>query len=96
MIDLHDGLYEEVINQEMSKALQCHKESSVFKEKIDPEEAPSILSEYVAKIIKQKLLEVQEENDNSIDKQISVINRVIGSLSDDYDSSKVSNSGEQI
>ena len=91
---LHDGLYEEVISQRMSDDLIPLEEGAVYKEKIDPVEAPLVLSDYIAKIVKQKLESVQDEN-GDISQQISLINKLVSTINEDNDD-LVANDGEQL
>lgn len=74
------GLYEKPINKKLNKALaELTDNFNVEKEQIDSEEAAGILSKYVKKVVEQSLNNISE-NDDSLAKQIELVNKIIGAI----------------
>lgn len=74
------GLYEKPINKKLNKALAELTDSfNVEKELIDSEEAAGILSKYVKKVVEQSLNNISE-SDDSLAKQIELVNKIIGAI----------------
>lgn len=74
------GLYEKPINKKLNKALAGLTDNlNVEKEQIDSEEAAGILSKYVKKVVEQSLNNISE-NDDSLAKQIELVNKIIGAI----------------
>lgn len=93
-----DGVYEEIISQKLQKELVDIEPEYKFTEKLDPNEAPAILADYAAKIIKHRLRMVQE-NEGKISDQIRLVNKLIDVIADDtmdYQNEKVADPGEQL
>ena len=79
------GLYEKPINKKLNKALaELTDNFNVEKEQIDSEEAAGILSKYVKKIVEQSLNNISE-NDDSLAKQIELVNKIIGAIKQNTD-----------
>lgn len=93
-----DGIYEEIVSDALNKELAQIDENAKYIEKIDPQEAPSILAEYMSKIIKHRLMMLQETTDD-LTEQINLVNKLIEVVADDatdFVDDKVSNRGEQL
>lgn len=74
------GLYEKPINKKLNKALaELTDNFNVEKEQIDSEEAAGILSKYVKKVVEQSLNNISE-SDDSLAKQIELVNKIIGAI----------------
>lgn len=74
------GLYEELISKKLNKELaELDDNINVEKEQIDSEEAAGILSKYVKKVVEQSLNNISE-NDDSLAKQIELVNKIIGAI----------------
>lgn len=76
-MELTQGVYENIINNEILNNIKELKDSSVKKLPIDKEESSAILSSYFSKLLKQKL----DEN-NSTEENINLINTLIRNFSD--------------
>jgi superfamily II DNA or RNA helicase len=93
---LPQGIYEQIINQELKtklKELDIDK-YLVEKENIDVEEAKTLLSGYISAVIKKALRFVREKNNKLEDKdallsQIKVCNELINNLSKLADESRL-------
>ena len=76
------GLYEELISKKLNKALaELTDNFNVEKEQIDSEEAAGILSKYVKKVVEQSLNNISE-SDDSLAKQIELVNKIIGAINE--------------
>lgn len=74
------GLYEKPINKKLNKALAGLTDNfNVEKEQIDSEEAAGILSKYVKKVVERSLNNISE-SDDSLTKQIELVNKIIGAI----------------
>lgn len=74
------GLYEKPINKKLNKVLAELTDSfNVEKELIDSEEAAGILSKYVKKVVEHSLNNISE-SDDSLAKQIELVNKIIGAI----------------
>ena len=74
------GLYEKPINKKLNKALaELTDNFNVEKEQIDSEEAAGILSKYVKKVVERSLNNISE-SDDSLVKQIELVNKIIGAI----------------
>jgi len=74
---LSQGIYENIINNEILSEINELTDSSVKKLPIDKDESSVILSSYLSKLLKQKL----EDND-SIEDNIKLVNKLIQNFSD--------------
>lgn len=74
------GLYEQPINQKLNKELDKLSDNfSVEKERIDDEEAASILSKYVKNVVEQSLHNMKD-NGSDLEGQIAFVNKVINAI----------------
>lgn len=77
---METGLYEKPINKKLNKALaELTDNFNVEKEQIDSEEAAGILSKYVKKVVERSLNNISE-SDDSLAKQIELVNKIIGAI----------------
>lgn len=93
-----DGIYEELMSNALRREMSFIAEDEKYIEKLDPEEAPAILADYVAKLIKQRLQLLQEEK-SDISEQIKLVNKLIADISEtetDYQDDIVADPGEQL
>ena len=74
---LSQGIYENIINNEILSEINELTDSSVKKLPIDKDESSVILSSYLSKLLKQKL----EDNDSTED-SIKLVNKLIQDFSD--------------
>lgn len=73
---LNQGIYENIINNEILSEIKTLQDSSAKKLPIDKAEASTILASYLSKILKNKL----DEND-SLSDNIELVNQIIQSFS---------------
>lgn len=78
---LSQGIYENIINNEILSEINELTDSSVKKLPIDKDESSVILSSYLSKLLKQKL----EDNDSTED-NIKLVNKLIQDFSDSDES----------
>nr|MCR5238314.1 DEAD/DEAH box helicase family protein [Lachnospiraceae bacterium] len=92
------GLYEQLIYEQLNKELLQIPEERKYCEKVDAEEAPMILSTYVAQLLKKKMEVIRDNSgDDSISNQIDYINRVIDTVDSELSEQKrVDSSGKQL
>lgn len=71
---LEKGIYEHIINQEIDKDIQLANQSGLvcIQQPIDDAESPQILSNYLAKIICQKLEDIEDQQ-----KRVELINHIM-------------------
>ena len=74
---LNQGIYENIINNEILSEINALQDSSAKKLPIDKAEASAILASYLSKILKNKL----DEND-SLSDNITLVNQLIQSFTD--------------
>lgn len=102
---LKQGIYEQIINQDLKQKLQQLNINQylIEKESLDVEEAKTILSTYISSIIKKALRFIRESNKKddkeALLSQIKVCNELIHSLSkladeDSLQASKIAEEGE--
>ena len=78
---LKQGIYEQLINNEIQNELQDLQTELIQTEKIDPEEAPQIIAKYISGIVKKGLENIKENNgDDSLDSQIAMANKMLGTI----------------
>lgn len=97
-IDMQNGLYEELISNQLNEKLDGIKDDLKYSQKIDKLEFASVLSDYVATILKRKLLLMQEQKVSRKD-QIAFVNKLIENISlnnDKPESDKVFDEGQQL
>jgi DNA or RNA helicases of superfamily II len=78
-MELKNGLYEQVINEIISKSIKS-SDKLIDKDKIDDEESSQILAQYLSKIIRRGLSYVDEDSDERVRHQINICNKIIGCL----------------
>ena len=66
---LTEGAYEELISNELNKAIEDSEANDIVchKEEIDTAESPKMLADYVANIVYKKLTEESLSNEERID-----------------------------
>lgn len=71
---LKKGIYEHIINQETEKQINDSEQSGLvcLKQPIDDAESPQILANYLAKAIRQKLEDTEEQQD-----RVNLVNRIM-------------------
>lgn len=84
---LEKGIYEHIINQEIDKDIQLANQSGLvcIQQPIDDAESPQILSNYLAKIICQKLEDIEDQQ-----KRVELINHIMMAADLQQDSKIVS------
>ena len=92
------GLYEQIINKQMSEELQSLPEECRYQEKVDSAEASRVLSTYAAELLRRKLDVMYESGgEQALSEQISYINRVIDSMDvDSEEQLRIEAPGEQL
>lgn len=73
---LRNGLYEQVINNQLREQIAKEKSKIVEQQAIDDEEAPKVIAQYVGKIV-AKQLEIVKDRKNKIESQIELANEII-------------------
>ena len=77
-MELNQGVYENVINNEIFSEIQRMEGASVKKLPIDKGESPAILSAYLSKLLRQKLEETASAVEN-----VDLVNKLIRDFSKD-------------
>ena len=103
---IKEGLYEQIINEEVLENLnELDKEKYIIdKEKLDNEEARAILAQYIESVIRKALNYVRDkakEDNEKLLKQIEACNKIVYILSevsneDDIKKYKISENGEML
>ncbi|MCX7923848.1 MAG: hypothetical protein N3B21_17830 [Clostridia bacterium] len=70
------GIYEQVLNQIITKKLRLNYEDEAVLENIDEEEASKVLSKYISEVIEKGLANIKD-NGGGIQKQIQLCNDLI-------------------
>lgn len=101
---MKQGIYEQVINNEIINELENYDIDNILldKEKIDKEEAKVILSQYIEGVIRKSLNYIRDKEKDDEDKllkQIEVCNKIINILAkeakeEDIKKYKIDESGE--
>jgi hypothetical protein len=68
-------------------------DKKVYSEDIDNAEASQILSDYLKRIIEEKLNDIE---DCSIEEKIQLVNKIIDSVNEEDDEKEIDNSGKQL
>ncbi len=76
---MESGIYEKIISMGLKKELEEIADNQKLVEKIDDLELPLVLSNYVAKIVRDKLNELSEEKD-AVKKEIELVNDIISRI----------------
>lgn len=71
---LEKGIYEHIINNELKREIQEVEvgETTCSYQKIDEAESPQLLADYLAKVIRQKLEDLENQND-----RVALINNIL-------------------
>ena len=71
---LEKGIYEHIINNELKRQIQEVKEQDVActYQKIDEAESPQLLAEYLSKVIRQRLEDLEDQND-----RVALVNNIL-------------------
>jgi superfamily II DNA or RNA helicase len=77
---LKKGLYEQVLNRDLSRQLELETDNLPKLEPIDNEEAPKILSKYLAGVIEKKLLQIKGDEDDKLQNQIIFVNSIVNTI----------------
>jgi superfamily II DNA or RNA helicase len=78
---LKQGIYEQVINNEIKNELSGLENQLIDKRIIDPEEAPQIIAKYISGIVKKGLESIKENHgDDNLDSQIAMANKMLGTI----------------
>ena len=79
---LEPGLYETIINERIAKELEQLPAQQFQTGALDANEAPDILSRYIALLTKQALSQVRDQtkSEHKLDAQIELVNRIVQSL----------------
>jgi superfamily II DNA or RNA helicase len=77
---LKQGVYEQVINNEIQNELLKLDDQLIQKELIDPEEAPHIIAKYVSEIVKKGLESIKEKNSDNLSSQIILANKMLATM----------------
>lgn len=95
---MRPGLYEQIINNEMSSELEQIPADCKHQEKVDSAEASRVLSAYVAELLERKMDSIFESSgDSALTNQIDFINKVISVVDDESkDRAMVGLTGEQL
>lgn len=78
---LRPGIYEQVMNTEISEQIERITELEALTEHIDEAEAPIILAQYAKEIIRNGLYQLAEVG-NGTSTQIDLINRIVGLIAE--------------
>lgn len=87
------GIYDQVISKKLNKEISQMDEKKVHSEEIDNAEASQILSDYLKKVIEDKLNDIDED---SIEEKIGLVNRIIESVNNKSDDTEIDDSGKQL
>lgn len=77
---LKQGIYEQVINNEIQNELLKLDDQLIQKEIINPEEAPHIIAKYVSEIVKKGLESIKEKNNDNLASQITCANKMLATI----------------
>ena len=81
---LKPGLYEQIISESVSEELASIPEQCKRIEKIDSEEAPKALAEYLASVTREALKDISEktEENKKTERQVELVNRMLKVLAE--------------
>ncbi len=91
---LKPGIYEQIINKKIESELTSRDDIHEIREVIDKEEAPLVLSKYMAELIEKNLTQIKESK-GDLSEQIEYINKLISSIEYGSEEDNI-NSGEQL
>ena len=71
---LKEGIYEHIINKETKGEIEQTEAKNLvcLKNNIDTAESPQILADYLAKVIRNKLEEIEEQQD-----RVNMVNKIL-------------------
>ena len=78
---MQSGIYEKVINRSVSAALAALDKARIHKAPFDKAEAADILSQYLAQVLKNELMLIEEKGGDA-KAQIRLVNRLVAVLED--------------
>lgn len=87
------GIYDQVISKKLNREISLMDDKKVYSEDIDNAEASQILSDYLKRIIEEKLNDIE---DCSIEEKIQLVNKIIDSVNEEDDEKEIDNSGKQL
>ena len=95
---MESGIYEQIINKQLSSELEKLPGDCKYQEKVDAAEASKVLATYVAGLLQHKMDCMYESSgDNALSDQIMYINKVINAIDAEVcDQNMVEQSGEQL
>ena len=81
---LKPGLYEQIISESVSEELASIPNQCKRIEKIDSEEAPKALAEYLASVTREALKDISEktEENKKTERQVELVNRMLKVLAE--------------
>lgn len=89
--NLSEGIYEEIINNQLNKLLNSKTDYILEKDNIDHEESSLILSNYIGNLVREGLQYIHKSDDKeNINKKIEIINKIINILAEDTDNEYIS------
>lgn len=84
---LKDGIYEKVISSHLAeKLLEALKNDEIWvaREDVDPQEASSYLSRYLARLIKLCLCDIADKNETTVEEllsnEVGLVNEIVALL----------------
>ena len=95
---LNQGLYEQVVNNEIKRELASFSDAEKHIEKIDSAEAASVLTQYLSEVVRKGLDRIAGDD---ISAQLELVNKIVGLISqetaeEDIQNLTVSDDGEQL
>lgn len=95
---LNQGLYEQVVNNEIKRELASLSDAEKHIEKIDSAEAASVLTQYLSEVVRKGLDRIAGDD---ISAQLELVNKIVGLISqetaeEDIQNLTVSDDGEQL
>ena len=89
--NLSEGIYEEIINNQLNKLLNSKTDYILEKDNIDHEESSLILSNYIGNLVREGLQYIHKSDDKeNINKKVEIINKIINILAEYTDNEYIS------
>lgn len=89
--NLSEGIYEEIINNQLNKLLNSKTDYILEKDNIDREESSLILSNYIGHLIREGLQYIHKSDEKeNINKKVEIINKIINILVENTDKEYIS------
>ncbi len=82
---LKPGLYEQIISRSLSHELESISDACKYVEKLDKEEAPQALAEYVAEAVRATLEAMPSKKDELLPQYITLVNKVLDVLTQQWE-----------